>query len=129
MPKNLLKDLRAVNKDLKTLSKKVDKMIVAVGKLEKSKVKVAKVKPAKKTVTKAKPVKRVVAKKSAVKKTAKLSAIDNVLAIIKRSRKGLEINVLKKKTGLSNQIIYNNVSKLRKQGKIKSRRKGFYEKV
>ena len=35
MPKNLLKELKAVNKDLKALSKKVDKMIVAVGKLEK----------------------------------------------------------------------------------------------
>ena len=129
MPKNLLKDLRTVNKDLKTLSKKVDKMIVAAGKLEKPQVKAAKAKPAKKTVAKAKPLKKVAAKKPATKKTEKLSAADTIMGIINRHRKGIEIDVLKKKTGLPNQIIYNTVSSLRKQGKIKSERKGFYEKV
>jgi putative endonuclease len=38
MTMNLKKELQAVNKDLKALSKKVNKMIVAVGKLEKPKV-------------------------------------------------------------------------------------------
>jgi hypothetical protein len=129
MPKNLLKDLRAVNKDLKTLSKKVDKMIVAVGKLEKPKAKVAKAKPAKKTAPKAKPLKKVPAKKPAAKKTKKISAADTILGIIKRHKKGIEVDVLKKKAGLSNEIIYNTVSRLRKQGQIKSKRRGFYEKV
>jgi putative endonuclease len=129
MPKNLLKDLRAVNKDLKALAKKVDKMIVAIEKLEKPKVKAVKAKPAKKTVAKVKPVKKIVAKKLAAKKTEKLSAADIILGLIKRHRKGVEIDVLKKKSGLANQIIYNTVSRLRKQGKIKSERKGFYEKV
>ncbi len=129
MPKNLLKDLRTVNKDLKTLSKKVDNMIVAAGKLEKPKVKAAKAKPAKKTVAKAKPLKKVAAKKPGAKKTKKLSAADTILSIIKRHRKGIEIDVLKQKAGLPNQIIYNTVSRLRKQVKIKSERKGFYEKV
>ena len=127
--KNLIKDLRAVNKDLKSLSKKVDKMIVAVGKLEKPKAKATKAKPVKKTVAKAKPVKKVAAKKPAAKKTEKLSAADTILGIIKRHRKGIEIDVLKKKTGLPNHIIYNTVSRLRKQGKIKSERKGFYGKA
>jgi putative endonuclease len=129
MPKNLLKDLRAVNKDLKTLSKKVDKIIVAVGKVEKPKAKATKAKPAKKTAPKTKPVKKVAAKKPAAKKTEKLSAADTILGIIKRHKKGIEVDVLKKKAGLSNQIIYNTVSRLRKQGKIKSKRKGFYEKM
>ena len=35
--KNFKKNLQSVNKDLKALSKKVDKMIVAAGKLEKPK--------------------------------------------------------------------------------------------
>jgi putative endonuclease len=129
MPKNLLKDLRAVNKDLKTLSKKVDKIIVAVGKVEKPKAKATKAKPAKKTAPKTKPLKKVAAKKPAAKKTEKLSAADTILGIIKRHKKGIEVDVLKKKAGLSNQIIYNTVSRLRKQGKIKSKRKGFYEKM
>ncbi len=50
MTMNLKKELQAVYKDLKALSKKVDKMIVAVGKLEKPKVKATKAKPAKKTI-------------------------------------------------------------------------------
>jgi hypothetical protein len=129
MPKNLLKDLRAVNKDLKTLSKRVDKIIVAVGKVEKPKAKATKAKPAKKTAPKTKPVKKVAAKKPAAKKTEKLSAADTILGIIKRHKKGIEIDILKKKAGLSNEIIYNTVSRLRKQGKIKSKRKGFYEKM
>ena len=37
--KNLIKDLRAARKDLKAMSKKVDKIIVEVGTLEKQKAK------------------------------------------------------------------------------------------
>jgi len=62
--KNLKKNLQSVNKDLKALSKKVDKMIVAVGKLEKPKA--VKAKPVKKTVAESKPVKKVAAQKLAV---------------------------------------------------------------
>jgi hypothetical protein len=36
--KNLKKNLRSVNRDIKSLAKKVEKMIVAVGKLEKPKL-------------------------------------------------------------------------------------------
>ena len=127
--KNLIKDLLAVNRDLNSLSKRVDKMIVAVGKLEKPKDVGAKAKPAKKTMAKAKPLKKVAAKRPGAKKTEKLSAADTILGLIKRHRKGIEVDVLKKKTGLPNQIIYNTVSRLRKRGKIKSKRKGFYEKA
>jgi putative endonuclease len=68
MTKNLKKNLQAVNREIKALSKKVDKMIVAVGKLEKSKA--VKAKPVKKTVAKAKPMKKVATKKAPVKKVA-----------------------------------------------------------
>ena len=44
MKMNLKKDLQAVSKELNTLSKKIEKMIVAVDKLEKPKA--APVKPA-----------------------------------------------------------------------------------
>ena len=127
--KNLKKDLRAVNKDLKALTKKTENLLKTVDKQEKPKVRTAKAKSAKKPVAKAKPLKKVAAKKPATKKTEKLSAADTIMGIIKRHRKGIEIDVLKKKSGLANQIIYNTVSRLRKQGKIKSERKGFYEKV
>jgi putative endonuclease len=124
MPKNLLKDLRAVNKDLKTLAKKVDKMIVAVEKLEKPKAKVAKVKPAKKTVAKAKPVKKVVAKKA-----VQLTATDTVLSIIKRYKKGVGFPILKTKSGFNDKKVRNIVQKAFKEGKIKRVGKGIYIKA
>jgi len=123
--KNLKKNLQIVNKDLKAMSKKVDKMIVAVGKLEKPKAKATKAKSVKKTVSKAKPVKKIAAKKSAPKKTAK-TAIETVFGFIKRYKKGVNTATLMKKTRFSEKQIQNNVYKLKKQGKIKSVGRGLY---
>ncbi len=122
--KNLKKNLQVVNRDLKALAKKVDRLAVAVGKLAKPKVaKKRKAKAAKK-----KPVKKTVAKKVAKKKTTK-TAIDTILAIIRRSKKGVNTAALMKKTGFSERQIHNNVYKLKKQGKIKSVGRGVYLKA
>ena len=115
--KNLIKDLKAANKDLKALSKKVDKMIVEVGKLDKPK-------SIKKTVAKAKPM-----KKGTAKKTAKLTAADSLFGVIKRYKKGTDVSTLMKKTGFNRRKIYDNVKMLKKQGKIKSAGIGVYVKV
>ena len=87
----LTKDMKAVAKDLKKLTQKTDKMTKRLEKLEKAQV-------AKKP--KAKAVKKVVAKKP-----AKLSASGTVLAIIKRSRKGVDTATLEKKTGFEDKKI------------------------
>ncbi len=121
---NLKKELQAVNKDLKALSKKVDKMIVAVGKLEKPKVKATKAKPAKKTVAKEKPVEKTVEKKA-----VKLTATDTVLNIIKRYKKGVGIPILKTKSGFNDKKVRNIVQKAFKEGKIKRVDKGIYVKA
>ena len=115
--KNLVKDLKAANKDLKALSKKVDKMIVEVGKLDKPK-------SIKKTVAKAKPM-----KKGTAKKIAKLTAADSLFGIIKRYKKGTDVATLMKKTGFNRRKIYDNVKMLKKKGKIKSAGIGVYVKV
>ncbi len=121
--KNLIKDLRAVNKDLNSLSKKVDKMIVAVEKLEKPKV----VKKA--NAVKAKPIKKVTAKKPAAKEVTKVTAADTVLRIINRYKKGVGTATLMEKTGYNQKKIANIVFKLKKQGKITSVGMGVYVKV
>jgi len=132
--KNLKKNLQAVNRELKALAKKVDRIVVAVGKLEKPKVakkpkaKAAKRKPAKKTVAKKVAVKKRAVKKPAKKKTTK-TVIDTVLAIIRRSKKGVNTAALMKKTGFSEKQIHNNVYKLKKRGKVKSVAKGVYLKA
>jgi len=127
--KKLKKNLQSVNKELKALVKKVDRLVVAVGKLEKAK---AAKKPKAKAV-KRKPVKKTVAKKVAVKKPAKKKAtktvIDTVLTIIRRSKKGVNTAALMKKTGFNERQIHNNVYKLKKQGKVKSVGKGVYLKA
>jgi putative endonuclease len=118
MKMNLKKDLQAVSKEINTLSKKIEKMIVAVDKLEKPKG--APVKPAKK----------VAVKKPAGKKSAgELTAVDTVLSIIKRSKKGIDTSTLMEKTGYNQKKVANIVFKLKKQGKIKNEGKGVYVKA
>ena len=127
--KNLKKDLNAVNKELKALAKKVDKLIVVVGKLEKPKVtkkpkaKIVKKKPVKKTITK-----KASAKKSAAKKTTK-TAIGTILGIINGYKRGVNTATLKKKTGFADHKIHTIIYNLKKQGKIKSGGKGVYLKA
>ena len=109
------KDLKAIAKDLKGLTQKTDKMIRQLKELDKAQA-------AKKP--KAKAVKKAIAKKP-----AKLSASGTVLAIIKRSKKGVDTAALKKKTGLKDSNIRTILYRLSKQGKIKTEGKGLYVKA
>ncbi len=111
----LKKDLMVVAKDLKKLTQKTGKMIKQLEKLEK-------VQAAKKP--KAKAIKKAIAKKP-----TRLSASGTVLAIIKRSRKGIGTAALTKKTGLEGRKIRDIIYRLKKQGKIKRDRKGLYVKA
>ena len=115
--KNLKKSLQSVNKDLNALSKKVDKIIVAASKLEKPKT------------VKKKAVKKVAVKKPAAKKAVKLTAADTMFAVINRSKKGVGVAELMKKTEFDLKKTYNIIYKLKSQGKIKSVEKGVYKKA
>ncbi len=113
--KQLEKDLKAIAKDLKRLTQKTDRMIKRLKKLDKAQA-------AKKPKAKA-------AKKAIAKKPAKLSASGTVLAIVKRSRKGVDKATLIKKTGFEDKKIRDITYRLRKQGKIKGEPKGLYVKA
>ena len=69
------------------------------------------------------------AQKPAPKTDKKLSAAGTVLGFVKKSRKGINIEILKEKTGFQGQKLHNAVYTLKKQGKIKSEKKGFYFKA
>ena len=125
MTKNLKKDLQAISKELKALAKKTESLLKAVDKLEKP---IAAKKPKAKP-TKTKAVKKASVKKVAVKKAATATAVDTVLAIINRYKKGVGTAVLMEKTGYNQKKIANLVFILRKQGKIKSVDKGVYLKA
>jgi len=111
----LEKDLKAIAKDLKRLTQKTDRMIKRLKKLDKAQA-------AKKPKAKA-------AKKAIAKKPTRVSSSDTVLAIVKRSRKGIDTATLEKKTGLKDNHIRTILSRLKKQGKIKSEPKGIYAKA
>lgn len=147
MSKNLKKDLQVINREIKALSKKVEKVIIAVEKLEKAKAvkakpvrKAAVKKPAvkakpvkkaavKKPALKAKPVRKAAVKKPAAKKTAQLTAVDTAFGFIKRYKKGISTAALMEKTGFDQKKVYNIIYKLNSLGKIKSVGKGVYVKA
>ena len=112
------KDLQALNRDVKALGKKMEKLIKEFDKSRKAKV-------AKKPT--AKTTKRVPTKKAPVKKrTAKLTATDQVLKIINRSKKGVDPQTLRKKTGFDDRKITNILHRTFKEGKIKRIGRGIY---
>ena len=103
-------DLQALNRDIQALGKKMEKLIAAVEKSEK-----------------AKPTKRAPARKApAKKKPAQPTATDQVLNIIKRSKKGVNAATLMTKTGFGLKKVRNILQRTYKQGKIKRVEKGIY---
>ena len=105
---------------LKVLTKQTEKLIKAVEKFEKDKA-------AKKAKAKAKPAKKAAAKKApAKKKAAAQTATEQVVNLIKRSRKGIDVPTLIKKTGFEDKKIRNIVFKASKAGEIKRAGRGIY---
>ena len=88
----------------------MDKLIAVAGKAEKPRA--AKKAPAKKA--------------AAAKRAAKLTATDQVLGIIKRSKKGVNAATLMTKTGFDLKKVRNILQRTYKQGKIKRVEKGIY---
>lgn len=123
--KNLKRDLQTVKKDITGLIKKVEKLITAVDKVGQPKT--VKKAVAKKAVAR-KPIKAS-AKKKAAKKQGKPTAIDAVLSVISRSRKGVDVAGLRMKTGFKDRKIYDIVKVLKKKGKIKTAGIGIYIKM
>ena len=121
----LKKDLQAVTQTLKALTQKVEKMQAQMEKAGKSKP--AAKKPVKKATAKKAAPKKTGAKKVAPKKS--VTAVDTVLGIINKSKKGIDTSALMQKTGYDKKKIANLVFKLKKQGKIKSETKGVYVKA
>ena len=114
-------ELTAMQKDLTAISKKLETLITAVEKSEKATVTKA---------SKAKAVKATPAKKApkapAKKKALQITATDQVLKIINRSKKGVNTAVLMKKAGFDQKKVRNILNRTFKQGKIKRVDKGIY---
>jgi hypothetical protein len=122
--KQLKKDLEAISKNLKQLTLKTEKIANKLNKLDKAKpvkAKSVKAKPVKKSKAKAKP--------KTTKKPVKVSAAATVLAVIKRSRKGVDVATLKSKAGIGSTTLNSIIYRLKKNGQIKSGGRGIYVKA
>jgi hypothetical protein len=91
----------------------------------KKKVTAKKSAPKKKPVTRKAAAKKA-AKKPAVKKKAAPTATDQVLKIIARSKKGVDVPTLMKKTGFDEKKVRNIVTRAFSQKKIKRVARGIY---
>jgi hypothetical protein len=117
------KDLQTLRKDFKTLEKKMEKLLQTVEKSGKA-AKVAKAKTVKAKTVRPKAVKK--AKVTAGKKAPQNTATDQILKIIKRSKKGVDVPTLKKKTGFNDKKVRNIVFRASKEGRIKKSGRGVY---
>jgi ElaB/YqjD/DUF883 family membrane-anchored ribosome-binding protein len=121
----LKRDLQAVKKDIVALQKKMEKLLKAHERPATVKPKAAK-KP-KRKVVKAKTKRTVTAKKTAPRKKAStMTATEQVLKIIGRSKKGVDVPKLKAKTGFDDKKVRNIVFRASKEGKIKKVGRGIY---
>jgi ElaB/YqjD/DUF883 family membrane-anchored ribosome-binding protein len=109
----ITQDLQAICKELTKLVKQTEKLAAALGKSEKPK--------AQSVTAKAKAV-----TKRAPARGGKKTDTDKVLAIINRSKKGVDTATLMKKTGFDQKKIRNILHRTYKQGKIKRVVKGSY---
>ncbi len=119
----LKKDLRAIQKDIKALERKLESLLKAFDKGKSAQAKPVVKKVAKK-VAKAKsiPAKSAVAAKKSVKATA----TDQVLKIIRRSKKGVNVSTIKTRTGFDDKKVRNIIFRTTKEGKIKKIDRGVY---
>ncbi len=115
----------------KGLSEGIEKLVDKVEEVETAKkAKKSKKKAPAKIAVKAKPTKRIPAKKKVVvrpaKKAKKVTVTEEVLKIIKRYKKGVDISRLKERTGFADSKLRMIVSRAYKQGKIKRIGRGIY---
>jgi transcriptional repressor NrdR len=114
--RNLRTMLSFMSRILKILSKETKNLIAKIEKSEKAQA----IKESEK---------RARQRKIARRKTKSLMMAETVLKVIKRHRRGIDISKLKEKTGIDNKIINKIALELRKEGRIKSLRRGFYIKT
>jgi hypothetical protein len=122
----LKKDLMSLKKEFKAVEKKMEMLLKAVEKIGKAPKAAAKKVVTKKTV-KTKAIKKAPAKKVVAKKaTPQATATEQILDIIKRFKKGVDVPTLKEKTGFDDKKVRNIVFRASKDGKIKKTGRGIY---
>jgi hypothetical protein len=145
--KNVQKELMSISAALSSLTKQVEKIAKAIEKSSGKPTPAKKAKVVRKTSTttkkkKAAPkkvapkktvAKKTVAKKTAAKQKAPTAAsaqtmLDSIYGMISRSRNGISVANIKKKTDYEARQVSNALYKLTKKGKIETVSRGVYVK-
>jgi hypothetical protein len=122
----LKKDLLSLGKEFKAIEKKMEMLLRTAQKSGKV-PKAAAAKAVTRKTVKAIAVKKAPVKKVAEKKAAsQATATDQTLRIIKRFKKGVDVPILKEKTGFDDKKVRNIVFRASKEGKIKKSGRGIY---
>ena len=116
--KNFQEQLALISKTLSGLSKQVDKITQQIGK--EASPAARKAKPGRK------PSKKAPVKQSALKRTD--TVLESVYTAIARSRSGLSIAQLQRKTDLGARQLSNSLYKLTKKGLVHTQSRGVYVK-
>jgi len=124
--KQLKRSLQSILKGLKALTERTEKLEKQLAKFEKAQVTK---KPKPKAKVKPKQVRKAPARRTVSRKTAKITAVESVLGIIRSSKGEVTAAQIEKKTGFSNKKIFDIISRAKKQGKVKTVARGVYKKV
>lgn len=119
----LKRDLQAVKRDIKALEKKLEKLLKDYSKPQRRKA----AKKVKRKALKTKTRRKVVARKTTGRRRApQMTATEQILRIVRRSRKGVDVPTLKTKTGFPDKKVRNIIFRASKEGKIKKVGRGIY---
>ncbi len=128
-PKSAIATVRAKGKSmanaLKTLTEETENLIEKVNGLEKTGAKAAK-KPIHWATAKVRAKRKTGVKKPPARKARRLTDTAQVLKVIKRHKKGVDLKKLRDRTGFQDDKIRGIVSRACKTGKIKRVSRGVY---
>ncbi len=128
-PGSAVNNLKAVGESLrgalKSLTEETEKLIVEVDKMEKAKAKAVK-KSKRRPPVKLRAKKKARVKKPPARKARRLTDTAQVLKIIKRHKRGIDLKKLRHRTGFQDNKIRDIVFRARKTGKIKRVNRGVY---
>ena len=110
--KSITKAMNSLSTEIVRLEKRLDKLEAGVSKAYTLKRR-----------------KKAVAKKATAKGPKKGTAKDSVYTVISKSKKGVGMAVLKKRTGFNDKKIANIINRLKKEGKIATPKRGVYVKT
>ena len=125
--KQMKKDVKSITKELRALTQKTEKIVKALEKLDKPQVKP---KPVKKAAKPKRAIKKAAVKKPAKKastnKSAKGTVVGAVMGVIQSSSEGVNTDQIMKQTGLNKRQVWGTINRAKKEGKIKTVKRGIY---